>query len=249
MKTLYCTVAILVCGIAQPIWACGHRGGRVGVDRRICIVVPQRPETLTIHFERTRGVQDFTGFPDLNLDAKQLTAEEVRQLRRWIADAGFFKLSDSKQQSPVVPDPEAGYILNIELDGRRHSVWITDRDVSKELQPMIQWLTNRAKHAIKISLTKSGGRAGLGWTENLDSTSLSDEGARELRNLIADSHFFELPNELNELRGFDLFEYIISIEIDGKRHTVQAYDPLPENLQPLLKWLSTHAGQARRTDR
>jgi hypothetical protein len=48
---------------------------------------------------------------------------------------------------PDVPDPPAGYDLTVEMDGRKHSIWITDGDVTPSLRPLIQWLTERARKA------------------------------------------------------------------------------------------------------
>jgi hypothetical protein len=128
----------VVLGLALGVIPCGGAGA---------VPCPDKAKTLTVHFARTRGVGDFTGFPDLNLDARNLSTAEQTRLRRLIADARFFRLSSSPAPPPFIPDPPAGYDLSVEMDGRAHTVWVTDGDVTPSLQPLIQWLTDRARKA------------------------------------------------------------------------------------------------------
>jgi hypothetical protein len=200
-------------------------------------------KALKVHFARTLGVGDFTGFPDLTSSDKDLSAGQERRLRQLLADAGFFELTSSPPPPPYVPDPPAGYDLRVEMDGRTHSIWVQDGDVGDALKPLIEWLADRAKEeSVKVRFTKSGGIAGLLWSAELDSASLSAEDARELRKRIADAHFFGLPEKPGETHGADLFAYTVTAEMGGKRHTVQVSDDTaPESLRPLLDWLSERA--------
>jgi hypothetical protein len=211
---------------------------------------PERTEKITVHFSRTRGVGDFDGFPDVNLDATALSAEESRQLRRLIADAHFFELTSSPTPPPHIPDPPAGYDLTVSVDGRTHAIWVTDGDVGPALRPLIDWLTQRARlkataaveQPVRVVFTKSGGIAGRHWTTTADSSALSAEDARKLRQLIADARFFDLPERFPPTEVRDGFGYSITVEMDGKRHTVDvSEEQVPARLQPLVDWLSARA--------
>jgi hypothetical protein len=250
MKKLMSLAAGLVGIAALAVAAATGRGE----DAPIGCGQPPEPTTLKVHFARTPGVEDFTGFPAVDLDGSKLSADEVKELRKLIEDAHFFDLKSSPPVSPVVPDPPAGYDLTVEMDGRTNTIWVVDSDVSKSLQPLIHALTLRAKPwlemvpikalaeeeqpAIRIDFTKSGGIAGLHFpTTTIDSATLSAVDAQKLAKLIVDVRFFDLP-ELYPTHGADLFEYTITVELNGKRHTV-SYDDEPAELKPLIDWLSS----------
>jgi hypothetical protein len=242
MQMLVYLWAALAWSVAPLGWAGTLPGGMVIFDPSCSIARPDKVKTLKVHFARTRGVGDFNGFPDVDLDAKRLTAEERHLLRKLIANARFFDLSSSPKPPPYVPDPLAGYDLTVEMDGHKHSIWIVDSDVNKSLRPLIDWLTDRAKKTIQINFTKSGGIAGFHWTGTINSNNLSAEDARKLRQLIADARFFKLPAENGETHVLDGFGYSITVEMDGKRHTVQVFDDTaPTDLWPLIHWLSDRA--------
>jgi hypothetical protein len=242
MQILFYLWAALTWSVAPVGWVGAYPAGTVIFDQSCSIARPYVVKTLKVHLVRTRGVGDFNGFPDVDLDAKRLTAEEVRQLRKLIEDARFFELSSSPKPPPYVPDPLAGYDLTVEMGGRKHSIWVVDSAVTPSLRPLIQWLTDRAKETIQIEFTKSGGIAGFRWKTTMNSNNLSTEDARKLRQLIADARFFKLPTENGETQVRDGFGYSITVEMDGKRHTVQVFDDTaPADLWPLLHWLSDRA--------
>jgi len=178
------------------------------------------------------GVSRFIG--------KNLSAEDVKKLRKLIEDADSFNLQSSPPQSPVPPDPSVGFDLTVDMDGRTNTIWVRDTDVSKSLTPLIDWLKAREKPAIRIEIQKSGGIAGRIFPPTtLESSKLSADDARKLDQLLTDVRFFELP-ESYPAHGADLFGYTITVEQNGKRHSV-SFDDTPEELKPLMDWL---AGQA-----
>jgi hypothetical protein len=221
------------------------------------------PPTLTIHFHRTPGVGDFGKHWTIDLDGQSMTADEVKQFRKMIEDAGFFDLSSSFAP-PNVPDPLAGYDLTVELDGRTHHVWLKDADVTKALKPLIDALNERASEieelihrqvvpvkaleeeepTVHIEFTKSGGIAGLHFPPVVvDSTTLTVEENRKLSQLIAEVRFFDLK-ENYPTHGADLFGYTITVELNGKRHSVSySDDTVPAELKPLLAWLAGRTTQ------
>ncbi len=100
---------------------------------------------------------------------------------------------------------------------------------------------------MKIEFERSGGFTGIRLSTSLDTESLSAEEARKLEKLVEDARFFELPEEPSRLpQGADQFFYIVSVEIDGKRHTVQTDDmAAPEPLRPLLRHLAIRTRSLR----
>jgi hypothetical protein len=215
---------------------------------------------VKVHFARTPGVGDFNTHPAVDLDGKKLTAEEAKQLRKLIDDASFFDLSSSPTPPPYIPDPLAGYDLTVDMDGRTHHIWVMDSAVSKSLKPLVDWLTAREKAlpvefdplrfpekaleeeqpAIHVKFTQSGGIAGVHFElANIDSTNLPADDAQKLAKILKDVRFFDLPEEY-PTHGADLFEFTITVEMNGKRHTVSySEDTVPAELKPLIDWLST----------
>ncbi len=213
---------------------------------------------VKVHFARTRGVGDFNGFPNVDLDGSKLSAEETAQLCKLIEDAHFFDLKSSPTPPPNIPDPMAGYDLTVEMDGRTHTIWLQDGDVGKSLQPLIDALTRRAmpclgqvpatvraeeeQPAIHVEFTKGGGIAGFHQTATVDSTTLSAEDAQKLAKLIADARFFDLPEQFPPSGTADGFSCTITVEMNGEKHTVNVdEEKFPAELKPLIEWLAGRA--------
>src|SRR5262249_3368362 len=63
---------------------------------------------------------------------------------------------------------------------------------------------------------------------------------------LEEARFFELPAVLNEPQGADLFQYNLTVEMDGRRHAVRWYDGADETaLEPLLTWLRNREAPAK----
>jgi hypothetical protein len=204
--------------------------------------LPEDGGYVTVHFHKTPGVGDFNSHPAIDLDGANLSADEVKELRRLIGDANFFDLKSSPPQSPIPPDPTVGYELKVDVDGRTNSIWVREDDVTRSLRPLIGWLTARVKavedkSALHVELAKSGGEAGLRFPPlTIDGAKLSAEDAETLARLIATVGFFDRPEQY-PTHGADLFSYTISVEMSGRRHSV-SYDDPPTELKPLIDWLS-----------
>jgi hypothetical protein len=103
-------------------------------------------------------------------------------------------------------------------------------------------LTARAKDHVTVEFKKSGGIAGMRWKGTVDSAALSAEDAAELRKLVADARFFDVKEKLTDTHIADGFGYTITVEMDGKRHTVTVFDDtMPDGLRPLTDWLEKRA--------
>lgn len=81
---------------------------------------------------------------------------------------------------------------------------------------------------MKITITRSGGFAGISSTFSADDSTLDESDKEKLKELIQNSKFFEMPLESSapQDRGAaDYFVYRITVEKEpGKSHTVERTD-------------------------
>ena len=101
---------------------------------------------------------------------------------------------------------------------------------------------------MKIKFERSGGFAGMITRVNIDADSLPDAERQALTTLVENAGFFALPATITDSTssGADRFNYRITIESDGRTHTVETTDgAAPASLVPLLDWLSGAARRAR----
>lgn len=78
---------------------------------------------------------------------------------------------------------------------------------------------------------------------NLDTKSLPKDEADKLHELVDKAGFFNLPASFPvPKRGADYFQYRLTVEMDGRKHTVEVSDPeVPASLRPLLQSLMAYA--------
>jgi len=106
----------------------------------------------------------------------------------------------------------------------------------------------------QLSFQRSGGFAGLSQhvtvestgravfvnvrTQRRSETELEETDLVALRNLLDSSNFFSQSSPQTR-RCFDCFNYKLTLEEGGRRHTVEANDlSLAPQLKPLVQWLS-----------
>jgi hypothetical protein len=96
---------------------------------------------------------------------------------------------------------------------------------------------------MQIHFERTGGFAGLRLTTTLNSATLSPEDAHKLQELIDQAEFFALPPVLTaKTPGADRFQYKLTVETQGRQHTVEVDEgAAPATLRPLLNWLTTAA--------
>ncbi len=95
---------------------------------------------------------------------------------------------------------------------------------------------------MRITFERSGGFAGMRFTASLDTDSMPAEQANALKQLVASSGFFNLPATIPSTGGADQFTYTVTINDQGRQHTVVAKDgSIPPGLQPLLQQLTSLA--------
>ena len=99
-----------------------------------------------------------------------------------------------------------------------------------------------------IYFERTGGLAGMMLNVTIDTGSLSQDEARYLLEMIDRARFFELPAEMTGIqKGADQFLYRITVESEGRQHTVQRSETdVPMSLRPLLEWLIKAARRAMR---
>jgi hypothetical protein len=99
---------------------------------------------------------------------------------------------------------------------------------------------------MRIELNIDGGLAyfpGLSKPVTIDSNALAPQEADKLKQLVDLAKFFDLPPVMNAPApgAADYHRYTITVDDDGKHHTVQLFDPIEDpNLQALLTFLKTH---------
>ncbi len=94
---------------------------------------------------------------------------------------------------------------------------------------------------MRIFFERTGGFAGLRLQRILNSSELPPSEARRLHRLLQDSHFFDLPQDLESSpRGADRFHYKVTVETEQGSRTVEAGEAaVPASMRPLLRWLET----------
>jgi hypothetical protein len=94
---------------------------------------------------------------------------------------------------------------------------------------------------MRILFERTGGFAGGKLEGSLDCSTLSRAQFRRLRRLLDKSGFFELPPLLESYGpGADRFSYRVTVESEGRAHTVEADEAaIPDPMRPLLDFLAT----------
>ena len=90
-----------------------------------------------------------------------------------------------------------------------------------------------------INFDRSGGATANDIHFELDVDNLSEVDAQNVRRLIDESGFFDLPENLTAKTSTDEFQYTISINAEDRSHTVHVSDStMPNSLRPLIKELT-----------
>jgi len=98
---------------------------------------------------------------------------------------------------------------------------------------------------MQVQLKMEGGLAyipGLSKPIMIGSETLSTQETAKLKQLLDTAHFFDLPSVIGTPApgAADYRQYIITVDEDGKHHTVRMVEPIEDpNLQALLTYLKT----------
>jgi hypothetical protein len=105
---------------------------------------------------------------------------------------------------------------------------------------------------MRITFQSGGGVApmpGLGAAVTIDVQALPPDDQAAIREMVERSAFFALPPRITTARtgAADLRTYTITIDDEGRLHTVVVTDPIPAgDLRTLVDRLRWHAAVARR---
>lgn len=94
-----------------------------------------------------------------------------------------------------------------------------------------------------IHFERTGGFGGLRIEASLNTASLPSGEARRLEEAVEAAGFFSLPAKFPQPeKGADYFVYKLTVEKEGRKHTVEVSEPeVPASLRPLLQSLTAHA--------
>lgn len=97
----------------------------------------------------------------------------------------------------------------------------------------------------KINFKRTGGFAGREIDTDIDLNELPDTESQELKDLLFQTNFFQIPQNLINRAIPDEYEYTVTVEAGNTHHTIQTSDSTaPESLRPLLDKLSTIARES-----
>lgn len=96
---------------------------------------------------------------------------------------------------------------------------------------------------MRMTIERTGGFAGISMTKVVDTTTLQDHEAKQLRQLCDAADFFRLPKTIRaNTPQPDRFQYELTVEDNGKKHTVEVGEQaVPGTLRPLIEWLMAAA--------
>ena len=96
---------------------------------------------------------------------------------------------------------------------------------------------------MKIEFLRTGGQGPISRrSASIDVSALPDAEAHEAEQLVASARFFELPEKLESKPMPDSFTYRITVEKEGRSHTVEAgQSALSPQLHGLVAWLMKKA--------
>lgn len=98
----------------------------------------------------------------------------------------------------------------------------------------------------RIHFTRAGGILGRDIDADIELNEIPEEESRELLRLIAETNFFNIPQNLIGAATPDEYEYTVTVETGDTRHTIHTSDTsAPESLRPLLDKLSRLAREGR----
>jgi hypothetical protein len=100
---------------------------------------------------------------------------------------------------------------------------------------------------MKIEFVRSGGFGGVRLSVNLDTQRLPGADASALEQMIRDSDFFNLPEQIKPASpAADRFEYSLSVSDGARSHSITVGETAaPEKLRPLLDRLTSLARSPR----
>jgi hypothetical protein len=95
---------------------------------------------------------------------------------------------------------------------------------------------------MRINFERSGGFANISLKAEIDPAELPPERAKELKRLVEKAHFFDQPASSAPPSMPDQFQYEVTIEDDGRSHTISTSDDAAsDDLKLLFDFLGQEA--------
>ena len=216
-------------------------------------------EMLHVRYEVTGGV---AGIHDVfEIDVADLPDDEATVLRRLIAEADVWRLPAQLDDGVGIDDGFA-YHLTVSAESRQHTVSLINTlgpadSHYPRVWDLLRWLDARMKTSqtgaaqttptaghdtLRVHYELYGGHAGERVVLELSTADL-DEDAGELRRLVEEADFWDLPEEIGEYLIDDGYDYTVTVSDGRRRHTVKTYDGNEESqarypgFRELLLWL------------
>lgn len=76
------------------------------------------------------------------IDTQDLSPSETQQLEQLVKESNFFQLTSIAEASPQ-PD-RFGYTLSIEMNGRTHSIELSETNLPERVRSIIEWVQAHA---------------------------------------------------------------------------------------------------------
>lgn len=93
-----------------------------------------------------------------------------------------------------------------------------------------------------ITIQRTGGFTAIPVTKTVDVAAMPPNEATQLRQMVEGADFFNLPSAITSTPQPDRFTYQISVEQDGKRHSVTVGETaMPPGIKPLVDFLMKSA--------
>jgi hypothetical protein len=98
-----------------------------------------------------------------------------------------------------------------------------------------------------VRMERSGGFMGIPLRAEIDTLKLPAGEGEALRKQVEAARFFDLPEKIAEkAKGADRFQYVLSVEDTGRRHSVSVGEAdAPPELQSLIQQLTLLARSNR----
>ena len=99
---------------------------------------------------------------------------------------------------------------------------------------------------MRVEFRREGGFTGIPLTLDFETDSLSPNEAAILQKAVETAGFFDLPAVISPPKiGADRFQYVLTVDQNGKHHSIEFSEPAPSALQNLLDFLVKLAKERR----
>ncbi|MBD1821471.1 hypothetical protein H6F51_02940 [Cyanobacteria bacterium FACHB-DQ100] len=77
------------------------------------------------------------------IDTQNLSPSEAKELEEMVQSSSFFQLTSVMEAFPQ-PD-RFGYVLTVEMDGRTHSIEMSETNMPESVRSIVKWVQARSR--------------------------------------------------------------------------------------------------------